>query len=245
MAMMRLLLSDSGTSPATMRRARPSTMAVLPTPGSPMSTGLFFVRRREHLHDAADFVVAADDGVDLAFAGLFGEVAAVFFQRLVFALGVLVGDALVAAHLLERLHEAVAGDLVVLEQPRGRVVRAGEREQIMLGAEELVLEARSSRGWRRRASGAGRLESVSWPLPLTIFGRRVSSASRRSPSLGVETPTFSSSGRVDAVGLVEKGAQQVFVGQLGMPALGGVVLGGLEGLLGEGGKFIGLHEKVY
>ena len=35
----------SGTSPSTMRRARPSTMAVLPTPGSPMSTGLFLVRR--------------------------------------------------------------------------------------------------------------------------------------------------------------------------------------------------------
>ena len=35
----------SGTSPATMRRARPSTTAVLPTPGSPISTGLFFVRR--------------------------------------------------------------------------------------------------------------------------------------------------------------------------------------------------------
>ena len=28
-----------------MRRARPSAMAVLPTPGSPMSTGLFLVRR--------------------------------------------------------------------------------------------------------------------------------------------------------------------------------------------------------
>ena len=35
----------SGTSPSTMRSARPSTMAVLPTPGSPMSTGLFLVRR--------------------------------------------------------------------------------------------------------------------------------------------------------------------------------------------------------
>jgi hypothetical protein len=43
--MRRLCLSDSGTSPSTMRRARPSTMAVLPTPGSPMSTGLFLVRR--------------------------------------------------------------------------------------------------------------------------------------------------------------------------------------------------------
>ena len=44
-ATMRLSLRLSGTSPATMRRARPSTMAVLPTPGSPMSTGLFLVRR--------------------------------------------------------------------------------------------------------------------------------------------------------------------------------------------------------
>ena len=41
----RLLRSDSGTSPATMRWARPSTTAVLPTPGSPISTGLFLVRR--------------------------------------------------------------------------------------------------------------------------------------------------------------------------------------------------------
>mmetsp|Transcript_37926 Transcript_37926/g.112276 ORF Transcript_37926/g.112276 Transcript_37926/m.112276 type:complete len:272 (-) Transcript_37926:424-1239(-) len=37
--------STSGTSPATMRCARPSATAVLPTPGSPMSTGLFLVRR--------------------------------------------------------------------------------------------------------------------------------------------------------------------------------------------------------
>ena len=41
----RLSFRLSGTSPSTMRRASPSTMAVLPTPGSPMSTGLFLVRR--------------------------------------------------------------------------------------------------------------------------------------------------------------------------------------------------------
>ncbi len=38
-------LSPSGTSPRTIRCARPSAMAVLPTPGSPISTGLFFVLR--------------------------------------------------------------------------------------------------------------------------------------------------------------------------------------------------------
>ena len=35
----------SGTSPSTMRWAIPSAMAVLPTPASPTSTGLFLVRR--------------------------------------------------------------------------------------------------------------------------------------------------------------------------------------------------------
>ena len=37
--------SAAGTSPSAMRRAMPSTIAVLPTPGSPSSTGLFLVRR--------------------------------------------------------------------------------------------------------------------------------------------------------------------------------------------------------
>ena len=32
-------------SPEAILRASPSTTAVLPTPGSPMRTGLFFVRR--------------------------------------------------------------------------------------------------------------------------------------------------------------------------------------------------------
>ncbi len=40
-----LSFNESATSPATMRWARPSTTAVLPTPGSPIKTGLFLVRR--------------------------------------------------------------------------------------------------------------------------------------------------------------------------------------------------------
>ena len=39
----------SGTSPRTIRCANPSTTAVLPTPGSPMRTGLFFVLRERIL----------------------------------------------------------------------------------------------------------------------------------------------------------------------------------------------------
>ena len=44
-AQTRLPFRPSGTSPATMRWASPSAIAVLPTPGSPIRTGLFFVRR--------------------------------------------------------------------------------------------------------------------------------------------------------------------------------------------------------
>ncbi len=185
----------------------------------------------EHLHEAADLVVAADDGVDLALAGLFGEVLAVFLQGLVLALGVLVGDALVAAHLLERLHEPVARDLIILEQPGGRVVRAGQREEIMLGAQELVLE--------RGHLAVGVVERLAQAL-----GKRELAAAaddlRAAGEFGVETlaelrggdADLFEQGAGDAVGLVEKGAQEVFVGQFGMAAVGGVVLGGLESLLG-------------
>ncbi len=78
--------SPVGTSPLTMRCASPSTIAVLPTPGSPISTGLFLVRRLEDLDDAPNFFVAADHGVELALARLFGQVAAVLGQRLVLRL---------------------------------------------------------------------------------------------------------------------------------------------------------------
>ena len=72
----------SGTSPLTMRCARPSTIAVLPTPGSPISTGLFLVRRCRIWMHAADLVVAADHRVELALAGALGQVERVFRERL-------------------------------------------------------------------------------------------------------------------------------------------------------------------
>ena len=40
-----LPMSVSGTLPSAIRSASPSTTAVLPTPGSPIRQGLFFVRR--------------------------------------------------------------------------------------------------------------------------------------------------------------------------------------------------------
>ena len=64
---------------------------------------------RQHLHHAADLVVAADHGIELALAGELGEVAAVLLERLVAVLGVRVDAPLVAADLLQHLEQRVAG----------------------------------------------------------------------------------------------------------------------------------------
>ena len=52
----------------------------------------------QHLHDAADFIFAANHRVELALAGGFRQVVRVAFQRLVLGFRILVGDALAAAH---------------------------------------------------------------------------------------------------------------------------------------------------
>ena len=70
---------------------------------------------REHLDDAADLFIAADDGIELACFGALGQVAAIFFERFVGGFGILAGDALAAANFAKRLHEAIAGDAEFLE----------------------------------------------------------------------------------------------------------------------------------
>ncbi len=57
----------------------------------------------QHLHDAANLVVAPDDRVELAFAGPFGQVGRVLLQRLIRGFGVGVRDAGTAAHFDERV----------------------------------------------------------------------------------------------------------------------------------------------
>ena len=52
----------------------------------------------EHLHDAADFFIAPDHGVDLACLRAGGEIRAVLLKGLVLALGILVSDTLRATY---------------------------------------------------------------------------------------------------------------------------------------------------
>ena len=73
----------------------------------------------EDLHHPADLGIAADHRVHLALAGQLDQVAAIALQGLVLVLGVLVGDPLAAADLLERLEDLLLGDPQRLEQGPG------------------------------------------------------------------------------------------------------------------------------
>jgi hypothetical protein len=99
----RLPRRPSGTSSFTMRCARPSTMAVLPTPGLADQHRVVLGAALEHLHHAADLLVAADHRVELAFARALGEVDGVFLQRLALAFRVRIVDGLGSAHGLDRV----------------------------------------------------------------------------------------------------------------------------------------------
>ena len=108
-------LSESGTSPATTRWARPSTTAVLPTPGSPIRTGLFLVRRESTWITRRISASRPMTGSSLPSSADLGEIDAVLLQRLVRRLGVLAGDAAVAAHRGQPLAQPGLGEPRVRE----------------------------------------------------------------------------------------------------------------------------------
>ena len=94
----------------------------------------------EDLHDAADFLIAADDGIEVTFAGFGGQVATVFCQGFILGFGGLAGDALAAAHGGQALHNGVVVDAVALQQlADGTVSGRGHRHEEMLGGGVLVL----------------------------------------------------------------------------------------------------------
>ena len=68
--------SSSGTLPSTIFWARPSTMAVLPTPASPSSTGLFLVRRQRIWMTRSISFSRPMTGSSLPLPGQLGQVAA-------------------------------------------------------------------------------------------------------------------------------------------------------------------------
>ena len=107
----------------------------------------------KHLEHAADFVVAADDGIDFPLPGAGGEVGAVFFQRLVFSLRVVVGDLLRAADAGDGFAGLFLIQSRLLEQLAGGRIALQGTEQEMLHA-EIVVAQRLAGGIRGIQGGA-------------------------------------------------------------------------------------------
>ena len=94
---------------------------------------------REHLHHPPDFVVPPDDRIDLPASRQLRQVTSVLLQRLILPFRILVRYPLRTAHLLQRLRQLVARHAQIIQQFRGSASPVGQRQQIMFGAEELVL----------------------------------------------------------------------------------------------------------
>ena len=94
----------------------------------------------QHLHGAADFLVAADDRIDLPLPGHLDQIAAVSLQGLVFVFGVLVGDALAAADFLEGREDGVVVDAADGKDFLRLALHLRQGQQQMLGGDVFVLE---------------------------------------------------------------------------------------------------------
>ena len=77
--------------------------------------GVVLGAAREHLHGAADFVVAADDRIELAARRARREIDGVFLERAALLLGLRIVHRLTAAHLLDGLFDGGLRGAGVLE----------------------------------------------------------------------------------------------------------------------------------
>ena len=150
----------------------------------------------QHLDDAPDFAVPADDRVQLAVAGHLRQVLAVFLQGLELLLRGLVGDPLGTPEVRQGLEDGLGGEPLGLEQLAdvGGFVRGQGLKQV-LGGDVVVLHlagllqglvqgfidrrGKGRPGLRRSPSAAG---SAGLPSPGGAFGDRlpISSGGARS-----------------------------------------------------------------
>ena len=92
---------------------------------------------------AADFLVTADDRIELAVPGVLDEIPGILGESLHGLLGVGARHMGAAAQFLHGLHEVHAGDFVLGEHPAKRRIRRliGQRAEEMVNADVLVLHA--------------------------------------------------------------------------------------------------------
>ena len=183
----------------------------------------------EHLHHAADFLVAADHRIELAAARGGGQVAAVALERLVLAFRLLVGHALRPADGLEDRQDIRAREAGLFQDRLRRAIALGRREQQVLGADVLILE--------RLRFLLGQLEQLAQPRR----GVELAAGDLRDRIERLLEPAFEpvrrsaralEDRRHHAVLLTHQRQQQMFRRQLLLPALARDILRRLQRLLG-------------
>ena len=215
-----------------MRWASPSTTAVLPTPGSPMSTGLFLVRRDSTCTTRRISASRPMTGSSLPSRAAGGEVGAVLLQRLVGALRVGGGD-------LARRRAAAGTRAVDGAGVAGRSRRcAASAEQQVLGGDVVVAHRLPSRAGRARSTASacaggcgGRTERAAAPSG-SARERRLGRARRRRR----RRPGGPSTARWSSSACWARASSRCAGSMCGMSGGGGRAGGGREGLLGLGGQ---------
>ena len=243
-ATIRLSRRVSGTSPSTMRWARPSTTAVLPTPGSPMRTGLFLVRRDSTCTTRRISVSRPMTGSSSPPRARSVRSTPYFSS----ALYVPSGSWLVTRRTPPRtLANASTSALGSACCPRSRVghvaARVGQADQQVLGGDEVVADLLGlalrdrERGHQRAAELRG--GDVGALRPRQAAQQRLA-AGPHGAGVGADGGQQRAG---DALGLVEQGEQQVHGGDLGVALRDGALDGGGDRLLALGGQSV-VRERV-
>ena len=135
---------------------------------------------REDLDDAADLLVAADDRIELALARELGQVAAVLLERLIRALGILRGHALVAADRRQRLEDRVLRRAELTD----RIRAAGALRPLSPASASSRCSVLTYSSFRRSASASGRVRHL--PQARRQPGLRPAVGARQLRQLGAD-----------------------------------------------------------
>ena len=222
------------------RWASPSAIAVLPTPGSPIRTGLFLVRRESTWMTRRISSSRPITGSSLPRRAASVRSRPYFSRAWYFASGLASVTRWEPRTASRRRVDLLRGDPRLLEHPgRFALGLADDGEQQVLGGDVLVLEPGhlvegghqhgAERGAHGGLGGADLLGSR--------LQRRLQARGQRL-GLHLEAPQ---QGGDQAVVLVEQGEQQVLGLDGGVLEAGGGRLGGLQCLLGAFGESIKTH----
>ena len=198
---------------------------------------------RKHLQHAPNLMIASDHRINLARPRASGEVGAVFFQRLVFTLGIFIGHFLRPANILHRITRLLFIESGLLEQfARGRITLQ-RSEQEMLNTQKLIAE--------RLAHLIGRIErrtkpdAYLWlrrcPLHARLAAQGV--GNRRLQRRDVDSGLLQDRHR-DAALLLQQGQQHMRAFEFRMSRFRSDPLRGLQGFLEFAGDFLKSHGCI-